>query len=137
MGFWGIRPHSRAEVIGGDALFRAASYRAARMGLPRGGTALAAGAVAVVFAAGCGAKTDISKGVEDFNRTLEPNGLTLECPKEVSGGEGTKFDCTLRGTRNGKSTTVQLKIGKEEGDLVIDAADQKAFDTARQEVAGS
>ena len=31
----------------------------------------------------------------------------------------------------------ELKIAKEEGDLVIDAADQKAFDVARQEVAGS
>lgn len=106
------------------------------MRLRRGGTALAAGAIAVVFATGCGQKTDVSKGVEDFNRELEPNGLLLECPKEVKGGEGTEFDCTLKGTRNGKSTTVKLKIGKEEGDLVIDAADQKAFDVARQEVAG-
>jgi len=96
---------------------------------------LAVAALAVVFA-GCG-KTDISKGVEDFNRTLEPNGLTLDCPKEIQGGEGTEFQCTLKGTRNGKSAPVTLKIGKEEGDLVIDAADQKAFDTARQEVAGS
>jgi hypothetical protein len=103
------------------------------MRLLKGGTAVA---VALLIA-GCGQKTDISKGIEDFNRTLEPNGLTLECPKEVKGGEGTQFECTLKGTRNGKSAPVMLKIGKEEGDLVIDAADQKAFDTARQEVAGS
>jgi hypothetical protein len=114
-----------------------ASYRAARMGLRKGGRAFAVGAIAAVFVAGCGKTTDISKGVEDFNRTLEPNGLTLDCPKEIKGGEGTEFDCTLKGTRNGKSAPVKLKIGKEEGDLVINAADQKAFDTARQEVAGS
>jgi hypothetical protein len=114
-----------------------ASYRAARMGLRKGGRVLAVGALAAVFVAGCGQKTDISKGIEDFNRTLEPNGLTLECPKEIKGGEGTEFDCTLKGTRNGKSAPVKLKIGKEEGDLVIYAADQKAFDVARQEVAGS
>ena len=114
-----------------------ASYRAARMGLRKGSRAFAVGAIAAVFVAGCGKTTDISKGIDDFNRTLEPNGLTLECPKEVKGGEGTEFNCTLKGTRNDKSAPVTLKIGKEEGDLVIDAADQKAFDTARQEVAGS
>ena len=129
-------PHSGAKSGVGGATFPAASYRAARMRLRKGGTALAVGALAAVLAAGCGAKTDVSKGVEDFNQDLEPNGLTLECPKEIKGGEGTVFDCTLRGTRNGKSAPVQLKIAKEEGDLVIDAADQKAFDVARQEVAG-
>jgi hypothetical protein len=107
------------------------------MRLREGGTALAVGASAIVFAAGCGAKTDVSAGVEDFNKTLEPNGLTLDCPKEIKGGEGTEFDCTLRGTRNGKSAPVKLKVAKEEGDLVIDAADQKAFDLARTAVAGS
>jgi Domain of unknown function (DUF4333) len=94
------------------------------------------GAIALALATGCGAKTDVSKGVEDFNRNLEANGLTLECPKEIKGGEGTEFDCTLKGTRNGKSAPVKLKVAKEEGDLVIDAADQKAFDVARQEVSG-
>ena len=99
--------------------------------------ALAAGAAAALLATGCGSKTDVSAGVEDFNRTLEPQGAMLECPKEVDGNEGTVFECTLKGTRSGKSVPVQLKIAKEEGDLVIDAADQKAFDMARAEVAGS
>ena len=103
----------------------------------RARTALAAAAAAAVFAVGCGSKTDVSKGVEDFNRTLEPQGVKLACPKEVKGNEGTVFECTLMGTKNGKSAPVQLKIAKEEGDLVIDAADQKAFDVARAEVAGS
>ena len=53
---------------------------------------LAVGAVAAVFAAGCGQKTDISKGIEDFNRTLEPNGLTLDCPKEVKGDLVAQWD---------------------------------------------
>jgi hypothetical protein len=107
------------------------------MDLRKGGSAFAVVAVAAVFATGCGSKTDISKGVEDFNKDLEPNGLMLECPKEIKGGEGTVFECSLKGTRNDKSAPVQLKIAKEEGDLVIDAADQRAFDVARQEVAGS
>jgi hypothetical protein len=105
------------------------------MRLHKGGAALVLSA-ALVFATGCG-KTDISKGVDDFNNALSADGLTLDCPKEVKGGEGTEFDCTLKSTRNGKSAPVKLKIGKEEGDLVIDAADQKAFDMARQQVAGS
>jgi hypothetical protein len=107
------------------------------MALWRSGGALCACVAAAVVAAGCGAKTDVSAGVEDFNRDLAGDGLALECPKEVDGGEGTEFDCTLKGTRNGKSAPVKLKVAKEEGDLVIDAADQKAFETAKQEVAGS
>lgn len=97
---------------------------------------LAAGVAAAVLAAGCGSNTDVSKGVEDYNKDLAGDGLALDCPKEIKGGEGTVFDCTLKGTRNGKSAPVKLKIAKEEGDLVVDAADQAAFDVARQEVAG-
>jgi hypothetical protein len=107
------------------------------MGLGRSRNALVACVAVVVVAAGCGAKTEISRGVEDFNRDLAPEGLTLDCPKEVKGGEGTEFDCTLRGTRSGKSAPVKLKIAKEEGDLVLDEADPKAFDVAKQEVRGS
>ena len=107
------------------------------MRLREGGTALAVGASAIVFAAGCGAKTDVSAGVEDFNKTLEPNGLTLDCPKEIKGGEGTVFDCTMKGTKNGKSAPVKLKVVKEGDDLVVDVADQAAYDQVRQEVAGS
>jgi hypothetical protein len=100
-------------------------------------SALAAvAAAAAVLVAGCGSKTDVSGGVEDFNKDLAADQLALDCPKEVKGGEGTEFDCTLKGTKNGKSAPVRLKIAKEEGDLVIGAADQQAFDTARQEVAG-
>jgi len=107
------------------------------MGRVRSSIAVAACVVAGAAALGCGAKTDVSAGVEDFNKDLAGEGLALDCPKEVKGGEGTEFDCTLKGTRNGKSVPVKLKVAKEEGDLVIDAADQKAFETARQEVAGS
>lgn len=106
------------------------------MGRGRSRTGVALCVAVLVFGVGCGSKTDVSAGVDDFNRDLAADGLALECPKEVNGGEGTEFDCTLRGTRSGKSTPVKLKIAKEEGDLVIDAADQKAFETARQEVAG-
>jgi hypothetical protein len=98
---------------------------------------VAAGAIAVVFAAGCGDKTDVSAGVDDFNKELASDALVLDCPKEIAGGEGTVFQCTLRGTKNGKSAPVQLKVAKENGDLVVDVADQAAFDQTRQEVAGS
>jgi hypothetical protein len=100
---------------------------------------LAAGALALVLAAsGCTTdKTDVSAGVDDFNKELAPEGLALDCPKEIKGGEGTVFQCTLKGTRNGKSAPVQLKVAKESGDLVVDAANQAEFDRLRAEVAGS
>jgi hypothetical protein len=99
-------------------------------------TLAALGASALlVFAAGCGDKTDVSAGVADFNKQLATDGLMLDCPKEIEGGEGTTFDCTLKG-KNGKSAPVKLKVTKENGDLVVDVADQAAFDQVRQEVAG-
>ena len=106
------------------------------MVLGRARITLGAAVAAAVLAAGCGDKTDVSAGVEDFNKDLAADRLALDCPKEIKGGEGTEFDCTLKGTENGKSAPVKLKIAKEEGDLVVDAADPAAFDVARQEVAG-
>ena len=99
--------------------------------------AVLAASGALVLIAGCGDKTDVSAGVDDFNKELATDGLTLDCPKEIDGGEGTVFECTLRGTKNGKSAPVKLKVTKENGDLVVDVADQAAFDQVRQEVAGS
>ena len=99
---------------------------------------IAAVALALVVAvAGCGDKTDVSAGVADFNKELAPEGLALDCPKEVMGGEGTVFDCTMKGTKNGKSAPVQLKVVKEGNDLVVDVADKAAYEQVRQEVAGS
>ena len=32
-----------------------------------------------------GEKTDVSAGTEDFNQELAPQGLSLDCPKEIDG----------------------------------------------------
>ena len=89
-----------------------------------------------LLAAGCGGeKTDVSAGTEDFNRELQPQGITMECPKEVDGGENTQFECTLKG-KGGQSKKVQLKVVKDGEDLAVDVANKAEFDSAVQELAG-
>jgi hypothetical protein len=71
-------------------------------------------AVAALFAVGCGGvTTDITAAVKDTNTNLKPNGVTMTCPDEVDGDTGTKFDCTLKGTKSGKSEKVNLKLIKD------------------------
>lgn len=97
---------------------------------------LSVAGLSLVFAVGCGGeKTDVSAGTEDFNKELSAEGSKLECPKEVDGGEGTEFECTLSG-QGGKESKVKLKVVKEGEDLAVDVVDRAAFDNARQEVAG-
>lgn len=89
-----------------------------------------------LLAVGCGGSTtDVSAGTEDVNRQLEPQGVSLECPKEVDGGEGTEFDCTMKG-EGGKSKAVKLKVVKDGEDLAVDVANQTEFDSAIKEVSG-
>ena len=106
------------------------------MNLPSARLTLPLAGLAVVFAVGCGtSQTDVTKGTADFNKELAPQGSKLDCPEKVTGGEGTVFDCTLKG-KSGKETTVQFKVVKQNGDLAVQAADQQAYDTARQQVQG-
>ena len=91
---------------------------------------------AMLAVAGCGGeKTDVSAATDDFNKELTAQGLSLDCPKEVDGGEGTQFDCTMKG-EGGKSKTVQLKIVKEGGDLAVDVANKAEYDSTLKELAG-
>lgn len=91
------------------------------------------------FAVGCGGeKTDVSGGVDNLNERLTQQGIPakLECPKEVDGGEGTKFDCDLKATQGDKSEKVEMEVQKEGDELVVDVTDQQAFERAVQTVAG-
>ena len=91
--------------------------------------------VGAALAAGCGGeKTDVSKGVDELNRTFGTSGVKLDCPKTVDGGEGTEFDCTLSG--NGKSEKVKMKVVKQGDDLAVDAADQADFQKKLGTIAG-
>jgi hypothetical protein len=90
---------------------------------------------AALAVAGCGEKTDVTAGTEDFNQDLRAEGLSLECPKEVKGGDGTQFDCTMKG-KGGQRKTVQLKIVTEQGDLAVDVVNRAEFDATRKELAG-
>ena len=70
-------------------------------------------ALAPLFAIGCGGETtDISAAVADTNKNLQ-GAAKLTCPKEIDGGEGTEFECTLKGSKSGKTATVNLKVGKD------------------------
>jgi N-methylhydantoinase B/oxoprolinase/acetone carboxylase alpha subunit len=77
--------------------------------------------VAAILIAGCGGeRSNVSGGVDQVNTELAKQGAKLDCPKEVDGGEGAKFDCTLKGTQTGKSTKVKMKIVKSGGSLAVD-----------------
>ncbi|HVE67073.1 MAG TPA: hypothetical protein VNB64_00690 [Solirubrobacteraceae bacterium] len=79
------------------------------------------------LAAGCGGeKSDVSGGVNAINQELAQQGARLDCPKEVDGGEGATFECDLEGTQTNKSTKIEMKIVKENGDLAVDFAGTRA-----------
>jgi len=97
---------------------------------------LRAGGIAVALAltvglAACGGdKTDVSKPVEDLNATLKAAKVTLNCPKEVDGGEGTDFECTFKGPKGEQKTTLTIKkVGDQ---LTVDGKDPKQFQGALQ-----
>ena len=106
--------------------------------LRRLGATLALFSTTAIVAAGCGEKTDVSGGVDNLNERLTQQGIPakLECPKEVDGGEGTKFECTLKANEGDKSAKVQMQVQKEGDDLVVDVTDQQAFEKAITDVAG-
>jgi len=88
-------------------------------------------AVAPLFAVGCGGETtDISAAVDDTNKNLQ-GAATLSCDDEIDGGEGTKFDCTLKG-KGGKTETVSIKIIKDG----IAPVSEKAYVASLQKVTG-
>ena len=101
--------------------------------------AVALVSITAVVAAGCGGeKTDVSGGVDNLNERLTQQGIPakLDCPKEVDGGEGTEFECTLKANEGGKEEKLQMEVQKEGDDLVVDVKDQAAFEKALASVAG-
>ena len=88
-------------------------------------------ALAALFAAGCGGETtDISAAVDDTNKNLQ-GAATLTCDDEIDGGEGTEFDCTLKG-KGGGTETVKIKIIKDG----IAPVSEKAYVTSLEKVTG-
>lgn len=94
-----------------------------------------AGAMAVV---GCGGEvTDVGQSVEQINTKLLAPHAQLDCPKEVDGGDGKSFECTLKARTGSGSAPVTMKITRENGELAVDLADPKRFDAALKKVTGS
>jgi len=101
----------------------------------RGG-GLAVALVSMAVAVGCGGeKTDVSQGVDNINKDLL-NGqhVQLGCPKEIDGGEGAVFTCTLTNTRNKKSTKLKMKVTKQNGELAVDINSEKEFQKALERI---
>jgi hypothetical protein len=90
-----------------------------------------AAVVAAVMGA-CGNGTVATRTpVENFNRVAEARDVKLVCPEEVD--KGKQFDCTLQGTKTGKTATVRME-GLDDKDAVVNAADGPAFISAVQQV---
>ncbi len=89
---------------------------------------IAALALTLALAACGGEKTDVTRGEQEINDELKSTDARLRCPKEVDGGEGTKFDCTVTGP--GGDQKVPMTLTKENGELVLDPQDQKQFKSA-------
>ncbi len=96
-----------------------------------------AGALAVVAAAGgagCGGDDTVSstKAVEAFNRVAEARNVRLMCPEDVN-KKVKEIDCTLQGTKTGKTATVKMRAIGEETDF-LDAVDGNEFRNAVERV---
>lgn len=86
-----------------------------------------------VIGPGCGGGTVSStKAVEAFNRLAEARNVALECPEEFD-KDKREVDCTLRGTKTGKTAPVKIESLSDEDDL-IEAADGAEFNRAVQQV---
>ncbi len=89
-------------------------------------------ATALATVGACGNGTVATRTpVETFNRVAEARDVKLACPEEVD--KGKEFDCTLQGTRTGKTATVKME-GLGDKDAVVNAADGPAFNNAVQQV---
>ncbi|MBA2505977.1 MAG: DUF4333 domain-containing protein [Thermoleophilaceae bacterium] len=79
--------------------------------------------------AACGTETtDITQGEAEITKELKPAGGSFECPDEVEGGEGAKFECTAKGP--GGDQVVPMTLDTEDGELAIGPQDQKQYESA-------
>ena len=93
------------------------------------------GAVEESSTGGLGDTTDVSKGVESINKELlSDQGVRLDCPTEVTGGNGALFTCTISNTRTDKRTELGMKVANQHGVLAVDIADEKEFRKALQTI---
>ena len=89
----------------------------------------------VALLSGCGETTDVSGAVERLNNGfLAGQKVRLECPREVDGGDGANFECTLRNPRTGRAAPVTLRIVKDDGQSSVDMADGQQFGAALRRV---
>jgi hypothetical protein len=97
-------------------------------------TAIAVGLIALALAA-CGS-SDLETGpaIEATNKAFAELGVTISCPETVD--PAAEFTCTLDGP-GGEGIEVQMKIGEQDGEKVLDTVDQAAFEQALLQAAGA
>ena len=98
--------------------------------------AVRASALAVAIATGgaaCGDDTVATKtAVEGFNRAAEPRDVRLMCPEEIDKG-AEEMDCTLQGTKTGKTAKVKMEAISDESQF-LETTDGPAFNNAVEQV---
>ncbi len=81
----------------------------------------------------CGDDTvDTKTAVERFNQTAASRGVRLMCPEELDKGVK-EMDCTLEGTKTGKTAGVKMEAISDESDFP-ETTDGAAFTNAVEQV---
>ena len=89
-------------------------------------------AVLAIGTAACGGgKADISKAVDAANEQLKTVDVKLSCPDEVD--QDAQFDCTVQGTKTGKTATIKANVAGENKDTLT-PVDQTAYQKSIEEV---
>jgi len=96
---------------------------------------LCAGAFAAVLAVGTaacgGGKADISKAVDAANEQLKAVDVKLSCPDKVD--KDAQFDCTVQGTKTGKTATIKANVAGEKKDTLT-PVDNNAYQQSVEQV---
>ena len=88
--------------------------------------------VAAAGGAGCGRDTlSSADAVEAFNELAKARDVRLMCPEDIRKKQ--EIDCTLQGTKTGKTAAVKMR-GIDTEDDFLDAVDGAEFNKAVQGV---
>ena len=88
--------------------------------------------VAAAGGAGCGRDTlSSADAVEAFNELAKARDVRLMCPEDIRKKQ--EIDCTLQGTKTGKTAPVKMR-GLDNEDDFIDAVDGEQFRNALERV---
>jgi hypothetical protein len=126
---------STGYVLKNDGVEDQAVDRAAHLGCTAVARRLVLGvlAVASLAAPGCADDTvDITQAVQTANEQLSANDARLTCPDQVD-RSSRPFDCTVAGTKTGRTARIKAKLGGPERDT-LQPENEAAYQQALEEV---